>query len=282
MTGTAQQEQARTALRQVLTRAPFGNEVSVEEVCGIATSVGAVGIDAINDPADWPILERHGLVCSLMRVDYGGGVSTFFPPRAPAGWDEIASKEAQGEFVWACLDAIGLAADHGIANIALHCGSRGDMSFQQGADNAVAFLGRLKDKAEARGVTLNVENMNSVGQFAPPGSIFDHMAWGLDVVRRVNSPNVKILFDIFHAQVMDGNIVDTLRTSLPWIGHIHAAGVPGKGPLDDTQELNFGFIGRALVDAGYRGFVAHEWNASPDLDAMAALRRSVTILAGGE
>ncbi len=282
MAAVAKDSNMRCNLRQVLTRAPFGTDVSVEAVCRIAQQVGAVGIDAINDPADWPLLERYGLVCSLMRVDYGGGSSTFFPPKAPVGWDEIASEAAQGEFITACLGAIELAADHGIANIALHCGSRLGMTSEQGARNAVAFLLEVKDRAEARDVTLNIENMNSLGQFAPPESIFDHMSWGLDVVQRVNSPRVKILYDVFHAQLMDGNIAETITGNLHWIGHIHAAGVPGKGPLDGDQELNFAFIGRTLVDAGYTGFVAHEWSTPPGVDPLDAVRRSVTILAGGE
>jgi hydroxypyruvate isomerase len=282
MTSSAEPAVEPRPLRQVLTRVPFGAEVGVEELCAIGERLGAVGIDAISDPADWPTLERHGLVCSLMRIDYGGGKSSMLPPAGPEGWGQIALAAAGGEFLDGCLEGIDLAANHRIENIVLYCGSRLDVSSEQGAENAVAFLDKVKRRAEDRGVTLNVEILNSVGQFAPPEHIFDHMEWGLGVVKRVNSPRVKILYDIFHVQLMDGNIVDTFRDNLQWIGHIHVGGVPGRGPLDDTQELNFGFIGRAIAESGYTGFVGHEWSPPAGADPVEAVRRSMAILDGRE
>jgi len=269
-------------LRQVFARAPFGETVSVEELCQIAQRLGAVGIDAVSDPRDWPLLERYGLVCSLMRIDYGGGQSTMLPPPAPAGWGAIALQQAQGEFLEACAKGIQLAGQNGIPAVYLSCGSRLDVSSEAGADNAVAFLNQVKAEAEACNVTLTIENMNSLGLYGPLESIFDRMAWGLDVVRRVASPRVKILYDIYHAQLMEGNIARTLHEHVEWIGHIQVAGVPGRGPLDDDQELNFRYIGRAIAESGYTGFVGHEWHRPAEADPVEAMRKSMAVLDGRE
>jgi hydroxypyruvate isomerase len=282
MAAVNEDAERRRPLRQVFARAPFGETLGLEELCQIAQRLGAVGIEAISDPRDWPLLGRYGLVCSLMRVDYGGGRSTMLPPAGPKGWGEIALPQAQGEFLDACAKGVQLAGQNGIPNVYLGCGSRLDVSSEAGADNAVAFLNQVKAEAEACNVTLNIENMNSLGLFAPPDSIFDRMAWGLDVVRRVNSPRVKILYDIYHAQLMEGNIARTLRENVERIGHIQVAGVPGRGPLDDDQELNFRYIGRAIAESGYTGFVGHEWHRPAEADPVEAMRKSMAVLDGRE
>jgi hydroxypyruvate isomerase len=108
--------------------------------------------------------------------------------------------------------------------------------------------------------------------------IFDHMAWGLDVCKRVNSPRVKIVYDIYHVGVADGDVVRTMRDNVDLICHIHVAGVPGRLEIDDTQELNYRFIANAIADLGYTGLVAHEWRPSPGRSALESLERCYKIM----
>ena len=101
--------------------------------------------------------------------------------------------------------------------------------------------------------------------------MFDHMPWGVGVVKRVNSPRVKILFDIFHVQLMDENVTQNIRDNFQYIGHFHTGGVPGRHELDETQELNYRFIAQAIADLGYTGFMAHRWTPAPGNDPIASL-----------
>jgi hydroxypyruvate isomerase len=107
--------------------------------------------------------------------------------------------------------------------------------------------------------------------------MFDHIGWGVDVVKRVNSPRVKILFDIYHAQIMDGDIVRNIRSYIQWIGHFHTGGNPGRHEIDDTQELNYRFVARAIADLGYAGYVAHEYGPAQGRDAVQSLHQAIEI-----
>ena len=270
-----------TPFRQALTPYSIGPARSIEESCRLAASVGARGIDFFSNAVDWPMMRDHGLVCSLYKPDPGGGVSELRRVDGPKGWNAIGLKEAQGEFLDEIHRCIDLAADHGVPNILLLAGTRHEVSYEEGADNAVEFCSRVRAHAEARGVMLVIELVNSKGQFGPPLSLFDHAQWGFDVVRKVGSSHVKVLYDIFHAQLMDGDIAATLRDHIELIGHIHVGGVPGRHQIDDTQELNYGFLAGVIAACGYRRFVSHEWIASPAVDALVALQRSIAILDEG-
>ena len=127
------------------------------------------------------------------------------------------------------------------------------MADAEGADNCVAFLNRVKAQAEDKGVTICMEYLNS--KVNHKDYMFDHFSWGVDVMKRVNSPRVKILFDIYHAQIMDGDIVRNIRDHFQWIGHFHTGGNPGRHEIDDTQELNYRFVMQAIADLGFTGFV---------------------------
>jgi hydroxypyruvate isomerase len=108
--------------------------------------------------------------------------------------------------------------------------------------------------------------------------IFDRLAWGLEVCKRVNSPRVKIVYDIYHVQISDGDVTRNLRDNLDYICHIHVAGVPSREEIDDTQELNYRFIARAIAESGYKGFVAHEWRPAMGNDPVKSLERCFEIL----
>jgi len=107
--------------------------------------------------------------------------------------------------------------------------------------------------------------------------MFDHIGWGVDVVKRVNSPRIKILFDIYHAQIMDGDIVRNIRDYFQWIGHFHTGGNPGRHEIDDTQELNYRFIARSIADLGYSGYIAHEYSPAQGRDPIASLNQAIGI-----
>jgi hydroxypyruvate isomerase len=107
--------------------------------------------------------------------------------------------------------------------------------------------------------------------------MFDHIAWGVDVMKRVNSPRVKILFDIYHAQIMDGDIVRNIRDNFRWIAHFHTGGNPGRHDIDDTQELNYRFIMQAIADLGFTGFVSHEYSPTQGHDPIATLNKAIEI-----
>jgi hydroxypyruvate isomerase len=104
------------------------------------------------------------------------------------------------------------------------------------------------------------------------------VSWGFEVCKRVNSPRVKMLFDIYHAQIMDGNLCDTIKDNLQWIGHFHTAGVPGRHELDDTQEINYRFVAKTIADLGFRGYIAHEYRPSPGRDPIQSLRKVLEIV----
>ena len=202
-------------------------------------------------------------------------------PLAPAE-TSIGSPEAMGAHRDAILEAIDVAAANDVPNIFLTAGSRRldvGIDYARGADNAVAFLHTaVKGRAEEKGVTLVIELLNSKGFAAPAMSMFDHMAWGVDMCKRVNSPRVKNLYDIYHAQIMDGFIVQTMRDNIQYIGHIHTGSITGRHELDDTQELNWRFIAQAIADLNYKGFVTHEWTPTPGRNYLDGLKQAIEVM----
>jgi hydroxypyruvate isomerase len=133
----------------------------------------------------------------------------------------------------------------------------------------------MKAHAEDKGVTICMEYLNS--KVNHKDYMFDHIAWGVDVMKRVNSPRVKILFDIYHAQIMDGDIVRNIRDHYQWIGHFHTGGNPGRHDIDESQELNYRFIAKAIADLGYTGFIAHEYSPDQGHDPIATLDKAMAI-----
>jgi hydroxypyruvate isomerase len=271
---------SRRRLRQGIT--PHLFKPDMEQTCRMAARLGIQGLDFASDPADWPTIRKYGLNVSLLRVDYGGGISR--PGRAPAGppgWNAIGTPDKDGQFEAALRDRIDAAALNRIPSIIVTCGERGQIGYEEGKRNALAFLRRVAAQAEQRGVTLVIENINSGylgGPPAPPGSMFDHLPWGLDVVTQVASPRVKLLVDLYHAQLMDGNITNFLRQHIQWIGHFHTGGVPGRHEIDETQELNYRHLALTIAELGYQGYISHEWTPSAGQDQEAVLRKCVDII----
>lgn len=144
----------------------------------------------------------------------------------------------------------------------------------EGADNCVAFLNRVKAQAEDKQITICMELLNS--KVNHPDYMCDHTAWGVDVMKRVDSPRVKLLYDIYHMQIMEGDIVRTIRNDIQYLAHFHTGGNPGRHEIDGTQELNYHFVAQAIADSGFQGVIAHEY--TPVRDPIASLAQATEIV----
>lgn len=170
-------------------------------------------------------------------------------------------------------EKLDLAVQYGIPNLIVFSGNRAGLSDEAGALNTAAGLKRLAPAAEAKGVTLVLELLNS--KVDHNDYQCDHTAWGVLVMNLVNSPAVKLLYDIYHMQIMEGDTIRTIRANIPYIGHIHTAGNPGRNDLDDTQELNYPPIMRAIKESVFSGFVGQEFVAKGE--PLAALRAAYAL-----
>jgi hydroxypyruvate isomerase len=254
---------AKGRLKQCVTRGVFGRGMSLEDSCREAAKLGIVGYDLIG-PADWPTLKKHGLIPTMYPPGPGGTIS-----------DSLNRKENHEKLEKAMHAAIDEAAANGIPNVITFSGNRRGMNDAEGADNCVAFLDKVKAHAEDKRVTICMEYLNS--KVNHKDYMFDHIAWGVDVMKRVNSPRVKILYDIYHAQIMDGDIVRNIRDHYQYIGHFHTGGNPGRHELDDTQELNYRFVAKAIAELGYAGYVAHEYSPAMGRDPIESLKQAIGI-----
>jgi hydroxypyruvate isomerase len=255
-------------LKQSCFSRSFGpNPPPIEVMCREAVRLGAAGMEVF--PAEqWPTIRKFGLVPSC---GIGGGITTE---------NGIIRKEMHEELAKSLEKFIDECALNGVPDALIVGGQRKGMSYSEGANNAVAFFNRVKDHAEAKGVTLCMEVMNTKYEDPKIGRIdqvCNHLDWAVDVCTRVNSPRVKILFDIYHAQIMDGNIVANIKSAFPLIGHFHTGGVPGRHELDETQELNYKFILKTIADLGYTGYVAHEYDPTPGRDPIQSLEKVFDI-----
>jgi hydroxypyruvate isomerase len=262
--------QRKGRLKQSLMRVNFGadTKLTFDEMCREAAGMGFKGFDLIA-PQDWPTLKKYGLTPSMA----GAGPVTF--------QDGLIHKEVHARMEQPLRDAIDVCAAGGCPNIITVGGQRRGMPDAEAADNAVAFLNRVKAHAEDKGVTICLENMNNMytdGNFGREDQIFAHLKWGFDVVKRVNSPRVKVLFDIYHAQIMDGNVVATIRENFAWISHFHTAGVPGRTDIDSTQEINYRFVAQAIADLGYTGYICHEFRPAPGHNPLDCIREAFAII----
>jgi len=249
-------------IKQGVTRGVFARGAALDDCCREAARLGIKGFDLIG-PADWPTLKKYGLVPSM----YQGTAGTI--PNA------LNRKENHDRLEATLRAGIDEAAANGVPNIITFSGNRNGMPDAEGADNCVLFLNKVKAQAEDKGVTLCMEYLNS--KVNHKDYMFDHIAWGVDVMKRVNSPRVKILFDIYHAQIMDGDIVRNIRDHFQWIGHFHTGGNPGRHDIDETQELNYPFIMQAIAELSFTGFVSHEYSPTMGHDPIATLDKAIGL-----
>jgi hydroxypyruvate isomerase len=254
---------AKGRLKQCVTRFPFDPTMSFEDMCRTAAQLGCVGFDLVA-PKDWPTLKKYGLTPTMA-------------PMAGVTMDNgIIHKEGHDQALDAFAKAIDEAAGAGCPNIIIVGGKRRGMPDAEGADNAVTYFNRIKAHAEDKGVTICMEVMNS--RFDRPDQMCDHIAWGIGVIKRVDSPRVKLLCDIYHLQIMDGDVTRNIRDNFQSIAHFHTGGVPGRHEIDDTQELNYRFIAKTIADLGYTGYIAHEFYPSPGRDPIQSLKQAIEIM----
>jgi hydroxypyruvate isomerase len=161
----------------------------------------------------------------------------------------------------------------GVPNVITFSGSRNGMPDDEGADNCIIGLNRVKRIAEDHGVNICLELLNS--KINHPDYMCDHTAWGVSVVRGVNSPRVKLLYDIYHMQIMEGDLIRTIQQNIQWIAHFHTGGVPKRHELDGTQEVRWDGVMRGIAATGYEGYVAHEF--VPTRDPLTSLREAVEL-----
>ncbi|HEX6309802.1 MAG TPA: TIM barrel protein [Longimicrobiales bacterium] len=232
-------------LRQSVCRWPFAS-IPLPAFCRSVVALGLGAIDLLA-PEEWQVAADHGLTCSMgypaVRRDF-----------ITRGLNDPANHALLlGELE----RALPLAARHGVPNVIAMFGNRNGRSDAAGIDACVAALARIAPLAEQERVTICIELLNSRVDHADYQG--DRTAFGVEVVSRVGSPRVKLLYDIYHMQVMEGDVIRTIRTHAQHIAHFHTAGVPGRHELDDAQELNYRGIAAAIADLGFDGWFAHEF-----------------------
>ncbi len=253
----------RGRIKQGVTSGVFGRGMSLEDSCREAARLGIKGFDLIG-PKDWPTLRKYGLVPSMYPLGPGGTIT-----------DALNRTENHARLEASLNMAIDEAATAQVPNVITFSGNRRGLDDNVGADHCVAFLDKVKGHAEDKGVTICMELLNS--KVNHRDYMFDHMNWGVDVMKRVNSPRVKILYDIYHAQIMDGDIVRTINDNIQWIGHFHTGGNPGRHDIDETQELNYRFVVKSILDKGFTGFLTHEYTPAAGEDPIAVLNKAIEI-----
>jgi hydroxypyruvate isomerase len=235
-------------------------DIPLEQLCAFAAENGMFGIDLL-DPAEYEVPRRYGLVCTMA---HGGGGTI------PDGLNRLEHHSAIEE---GFRNYIPQAAKAGIPNVITFSGTRRGMSDDEGMRNTVIGLNRVKKIAEDNGVTICMELLNS--KVNHPDYMADHTAWGVRVMEEVNSPHVKLLYDIYHMQIMEGDLIATITKNMAWMGHFHTGGVPGRHELDESQEIEWQGVMGAIAGAGYTGYVAHEF--VPTRDPLISLKAAVAL-----
>jgi hydroxypyruvate isomerase len=234
--------------------------IPVDQLAEFGAQIGLRGIDLLQ-PAEYEIPRRYGLLCTM---GYAGGGEI---------GNALNRVENHTAIEQAFRTNIPLAAKAGVPNVITFSGNRRGMSDDEGARNTITGLNRVKKIAEDHGVVICLELLNSKRDHHD--YMCDHTAWGVRVMQEVNSPNIKLLYDIYHMQIMEGDLIETIRPNIQWIGHFHTGGVPGRHELDGTQEIQWDGAMRAIAEAGFKGYVAHEF--LPTGDPRESLRKAVDL-----
>ena len=234
--------------------------IPLPDLCKAGKAMGLAGIDLLAAD-DWPIVREQGLVCSM---GYAAQRNDFIP----RGFNDPANHRM---LLRELETTIPLAARAGVPNVIAMFGNRNGRSDLDAIAACVEGLSAIKALAEEQSVTVCVELLNSKVDHADYQG--DHTAFGAAVMERVGSPRVKLLYDIYHMQIMEGDVIRTIQTNAKYIGHFHTGGVPGRHELDDTQELNWHAVARAIADTNFGGFIAHEF--VPTRQPLESLRDAV-------
>lgn len=227
-------------------------DLSLEELCLLVKSLGFSAVDLVG-PADWPVLKKHGIDSSMCN---GAELNL------EDGWSD---SRFHAQLIPRYLEYIELVAKAGYKNLICFTGNARGMSREQALENAVTGLSKILPTAEQHGVVIQLELFNS--KVDHPDYLADNTPWSIALCQRLNSPNFKLLYDIYHMQIMEGDIIRTIQQHHQYFGHYHTAGVPGRHEIDDTQELNYTAIAKAIKATGFSGYLAQEFMPTPDTKA---------------
>ncbi len=241
----------------------FGH-LSIEELCILVKKLGFNAIDLVG-PKDWPTLKKHGVYSSMCN---GAEINLV------EGWNNPKNHET---LIKNYTTHINLVADAGYKNLICFSGNRNGMSNEDGLKHCVAGLQQIMPLAEQRGVIIQMELFNS--KIDHKDYMCDNTTWGIALCKQLNSANFKLLYDIYHMQINEGDIIRTIQSHHSYFGHYHTAGVPGRHEIDDTQELYYPAIMKAIVATGYKGYVAQEFipTGIDNTSKIKALRKAIKI-----
>ncbi len=253
-------EPLRANINQSVCRWCF-DELSIEELCKLAMEIGLVGIDLLG-PSDWTVLKKYGLQSTMCN---GAEISL------EKGWN---NKVYHSELLLNYREMIPLVARAGYKNLICFSGNRAGLDDETGLQNCADGLKQIMSLAEKSKVTIVMELLNS--KIDHIDYQCDRTHWGVELVKKVDSDNFKLLYDIYHKQIDEGHVIRTIKDNYQYIAHYHTAGVPGRHEIDDSQELNYPAIMKAILDTGFKGYVAQEF-IPLNPDKAGALRDAVRI-----
>ena len=235
-------------------------KMSFEDFCRECAAMGIESVELLS-PGEWPAVKKAGITCAMCNG----------PDSIGHGWNRI---EHHDNLVTKFEEAIPKVAEAGFPNIITFSGNRRGMSDQQGIENCVKGLKRLMPIAEKHKVTVILELLNS--KVDHKDYMADHTSWGVEVCKAVGSERLKLLYDIYHMQIMEGDVIRTLKDNHQYIGHYHTGGVPGRNEINSTQELYYPAVMKAILQTGFKGFVGQEF-VPKQPDALASLREAIQI-----
>ena len=256
-TASAQPDPAKGRLKQSVCRWCFSG-IPLDELCRQTAAIGLKSVELLG-PDEWAEPARHGLVCAVATNVSANPIGK--------GLNRVENHDAIVSQLEARLPEVAKA---GIPNQIVFSGNRKGLPDDQGLANCVTGLKRIVPLAEKAGVTIIMELLNSRRDHGD--YMCDRTAWGVELVKRVGSDRFKLLYDIYHMQIMEGDVIATITENAKFIGHYHTAGVPGRRDLDATQELNYPAICRAIADTGFAGYFGQEFMPRDGKNAIAALR----------
>jgi hydroxypyruvate isomerase len=249
-------------------------DISLDKLAAGAKEMGLESIELLNPGEDFATLKKYGLTCAM--VSYPSGKT---PQGVTVGGIRKAFNrlEHHDTLVESYEKCIGQVADAGFTNLICFSGDREKMDDQQGLENCAIGLKRILPLAEKRGVTITMELLNS--KVNHKDYMCDHTAWGVELVKRLSSERFKLLYDIYHMQIMEGDVIRTIQENHKYFSHYHTAGNPGRNEFEpqDLQELNYVPIMRAIKGTGFKGFVGQEF--LPKRDPLVSLREAVKLCA---
>jgi hydroxypyruvate isomerase len=237
------------------------NQLTLPELCVVAKDMGLKAIDLIS-PKEWPVLKAHGLDSSMCN---GAELNLV------DGWIE---PKFHPQLIKNYTEHIDLVSNAGYKNLICFSGNRRGMDEETGLKNMTEGIKKIIGLAEKKGVVLQIEVFNS--KVNHPDYMADNTTWTIELCKRIGSPNFKILYDIYHMQISEGDIINTIAKHHDYFGHYHTAGVPGRHEIDESQELYYPAIMKAIVATGYKGYVAQEFIPTAS-DKLGALKKAVTI-----